>query len=376
LNAALAANPIGLVVVAIAALVAALVIAYRESETFRNIVNGAFKAVSIAFGWILGAAKDVFGWLTDHWPLVLAIITGPIGMAIMLIKSLVPKMIEVAKNLLEGFIGGLKSVASAVVSAGGWIVMKVIEGVHAVASAIASTGGWIIDRVASGLKAAVGFAADVGGWIKNRIVEGLHAYTDAISEIGGWLINKIVAGLKSVAGIGAEVGGWIKDKVVNGISGLAESFVNIGGDIIRGIAKGIRDKAGDVIDAIKDAVTNKLPGFVKKALGIKSPSRVFMEIGRNISLGMAQGITSEAGQVQRAMTDLSAVPAVSQGTIGALGYVQPPVAAPVSMPAMSTAAAIGGSERAGVTIMGDLVVQDPSDADTIASRLAWLMENG
>lgn len=45
LNGTLALNPIGLVVVAIAALVAALVIAYQRSETFRAIVTAAFRAV-------------------------------------------------------------------------------------------------------------------------------------------------------------------------------------------------------------------------------------------------------------------------------------------------------------------------------------------
>ncbi|MDF2803055.1 MAG: minor tail protein, partial [Anaerocolumna sp.] len=45
LNAAMAANPIGLVVIALAALGAGLVIAYNRSETFRNMVNGAFIAV-------------------------------------------------------------------------------------------------------------------------------------------------------------------------------------------------------------------------------------------------------------------------------------------------------------------------------------------
>lgn len=41
----LVANPIGLTVLAIGALVAGLVIAYKKSETFRNIVNGAFSAI-------------------------------------------------------------------------------------------------------------------------------------------------------------------------------------------------------------------------------------------------------------------------------------------------------------------------------------------
>jgi phage-related minor tail protein len=45
LNAVMAMNPIALVVIAIAALTAAFVLAYQHSETFRNIVTGAFNAV-------------------------------------------------------------------------------------------------------------------------------------------------------------------------------------------------------------------------------------------------------------------------------------------------------------------------------------------
>lgn len=54
LNAALAANPIGLVVVAIAALVAGFVLAYKKSETFRGIVDGLWNNVLKPFGKFLG----------------------------------------------------------------------------------------------------------------------------------------------------------------------------------------------------------------------------------------------------------------------------------------------------------------------------------
>lgn len=49
LNAALNANPIGLVVLAIAALVAALIWAWNNSETFRNIVMGMWEGIKTAF---------------------------------------------------------------------------------------------------------------------------------------------------------------------------------------------------------------------------------------------------------------------------------------------------------------------------------------
>jgi hypothetical protein len=48
LNAVLSANPIGLVVIALVALAAGFIYAYKHSETFRNIVNGVFAAVSKA----------------------------------------------------------------------------------------------------------------------------------------------------------------------------------------------------------------------------------------------------------------------------------------------------------------------------------------
>ncbi|HVM13604.1 MAG TPA: hypothetical protein VM287_04660, partial [Egibacteraceae bacterium] len=56
LNAAFWANPIGIVVLALAGLAAALVFAYRHSETFRNIVQGAWQgiqvAVAVAWQWL------------------------------------------------------------------------------------------------------------------------------------------------------------------------------------------------------------------------------------------------------------------------------------------------------------------------------------
>lgn len=47
-DAAMAANPIGLVIIGIVALVAVLVLAYRRSATFRAVVQGAFTGVKIA----------------------------------------------------------------------------------------------------------------------------------------------------------------------------------------------------------------------------------------------------------------------------------------------------------------------------------------
>ena len=60
LNAVMKANTVGIVVSVVAALAAGLVTAYHTSETFRNIVNGAFQAVASIAQNTIGAA---IGWL-------------------------------------------------------------------------------------------------------------------------------------------------------------------------------------------------------------------------------------------------------------------------------------------------------------------------
>lgn len=66
LNAALTANPIGIVVVAIGALVAALVIAYKRSETFRNIVDGVFRWFRTFIPAALKAVEDTVQRWADN----------------------------------------------------------------------------------------------------------------------------------------------------------------------------------------------------------------------------------------------------------------------------------------------------------------------
>jgi phage-related protein len=58
LNIALTANPIGIVIVLIVALVAAIVVAYRRSETFRKIVDASLRAVGAGFQWVWDKGKQ------------------------------------------------------------------------------------------------------------------------------------------------------------------------------------------------------------------------------------------------------------------------------------------------------------------------------
>jgi phage-related protein len=73
----------------------------------------------------------------------------------------------------------------------------------------------------------------------------------------------------------------------------------IGKDIIKGLITGI----GSMADAVKKTVkgiADNITGTVRKVLGIHSPSRVMMEVGKFVGAGLAKGITGSASQVEAA----------------------------------------------------------------------------
>ena len=106
LNTALLANPIGIIILAIVGLVAALVLAYQKSETFRRIVDAVFKAV-------LDVVKTVVAWITTNWAKLAAILAAPFNVVKGVVASVgrfITDMMNTIKRAIQGvmdFITGI-----------------------------------------------------------------------------------------------------------------------------------------------------------------------------------------------------------------------------------------------------------------------------
>jgi phage-related protein len=116
LNVALAANPIGLVVIAITLLVAAIVLAYRNSETFRNIVNAAFRG-------ILAVVQAVVGWIREN-----------LGPAFDRAADIAGAAFRVLGDIIKAVAGGIRLYVSGILS----IIEAIISAVQRAISAIKS----------------------------------------------------------------------------------------------------------------------------------------------------------------------------------------------------------------------------------------------
>ena len=101
LNIVLAANPIALVVLAIAALVAGFIVAYNTSEDFRRIVDGALN-------WVKQTGQDVANWFVNDLPAFFVSAAEAIGSAFSGVKDFILAPIRDAVTWINNnFVSGI-----------------------------------------------------------------------------------------------------------------------------------------------------------------------------------------------------------------------------------------------------------------------------
>lgn len=175
MNAAMTANPIGLVVAALAALGVGLVIAYRKSETFRRIVDGAFGGVAAAGLWLWDKSlKPVFSWIGDGADDVGATITW------LWDKGFRPSFTFIGRKVMETWNKWLSPTFS-------WVM----SGVDDVAKATRTAVDWM-GRSWDSLKNK---AAGPARWVIDRVINPLiKAYNSVAGVFDAPKINQVSFG--------------------------------------------------------------------------------------------------------------------------------------------------------------------------------------
>lgn len=223
LNAVMSANPIGIVIVAIVALTAAVVIAYKRSETFRRIVNAAFTTIrnagldmwrnlQRAFNGITSAISGTFNWVRHNWPLLLAILTGPIGLAALAIARNWDRIRSSAVSAFNGVVSFARGIPGK------------IKGAFAGAGKLLTgIGSAIIGSLFSGVRSAMGNVGQVLSDVKDKIVGGLkHLFginspSTVMAELGGHMITGLIKGMLvnsgALASTAKNIGASVLDNV-------------------------------------------------------------------------------------------------------------------------------------------------------------------
>lgn len=104
LNLAMRANPIGLVIAAVLALVAVIVIAYKRSETFRNIVQAVMRGARVAVQMVVDKIGDLVSWVRDKAPRAWEVLKS----AVLTVWRVVSAPTRLYLNILGDLIGFAK----------------------------------------------------------------------------------------------------------------------------------------------------------------------------------------------------------------------------------------------------------------------------
>jgi phage-related protein len=265
LDAVMAANPIVLLGIAIAALVGGLVVAYEKSQTFRDIVNQAW---------------------SDIKSVVIATVAT--------IKSVITTFIAEAERLWREFGSNILSVVQ-----NAWKLVKAEfdTAVRLIGDAITLIGDLIHGRwskIWGDVKALVGDAIS-GAIAIIKAAAGL--FLSAAELVGKAIWDGIKAGVAGIAdGLAAilsKIGG-----VLSSIASLALGWAaGIGSAIVSGIVSGLSSLAGSLASSLIDPIKNAF-NAAKHFLKVGSPSQLAAdELGKPISEGIEQGYLLGSGSL-------------------------------------------------------------------------------
>ena len=130
-------------------------------------------------------------------------------------------------------------------------------------------------------------------------------FVNKAREMASNFFNNIVNGLASLPSRVAALG----QQLVQAVENLPSKFAEIGSNIVQGIWNGIKGGWDWLKKQVKQLADDLVQG-VKDGLKIKSPSRVFMGIGKMVDEGFAKGIIDNENRVMSAMQDLISIPSM------------------------------------------------------------------
>lgn len=244
-------------------------------------------------------------WVTSSLPSFLQ--TG-LTMVTNLLQGIVqalPQIASTAVIVLMTLLDGLSAQLPQLIPIGVNAVLNLVQGILDNLPQIIDSGLKLILGLAQGLinalpdlvgKAPILIGQLVGGII-NRLPQILQAGVQLLSALANGFIASVPRLIGAIPGMVGQI--------MNGF--LSVNWAQVGLNIITGIATGIAGAAGRLVTAAVNAATNAL-NWVKRKLGIHSPSRVFRDqVGEMIGEGMAVGIDESASKVRKAAGRLTGI---------------------------------------------------------------------
>lgn len=285
-----------------------------------------------AFAAFVAALANSVPQLVTGFTAILTAMLAAVG-------ELIPQFIETGVTIVVGLVEGLCSAIPQLVEAGMEMIVGILEGIAANIQQVVEAASDVVinfmdgiaaklpEIIESGINLALSFLEGVADGLTNNkdrietavrkviiaLVDAAKAVItgsiDAIKEKGREFLQGMVDGIKDKWDAAKKAVTDAIDRAKEAASNLGDDLVQAGKDLMNGFKEGIKKKAEEIYKAAEDVVNGAI-NKAKKALGIASPSKVFIEIGKFTSMGFAVGMekygyqaAAVAGDVANAVID-------------------------------------------------------------------------
>jgi phage-related protein len=260
-NAALTANPIGLVIAAVVGIVAALVLAYNKVGWFKAFVDGAFRFIGAIIKWVAGVVSAVFstiwnvaqrviGWIVGYWKFYLAAVTTVWNF----VWGVVQKVIEWIRGVVSSVVNTVKRK---------WD--EVSTKVRQVWQAIKNIVGGVVDNVRSRVASVVNNIRQKWDEVSTKV----RQVWQAIKNIVGGVVDNVRSRVASVVNNIRQK--W--DEVSTKVRQVWQAIKNIISDRIDSVKRMVesaKNKVSAMFDPLKNAakkVFNTVAKFWNNTIG-------------------------------------------------------------------------------------------------------------
>ncbi|MDD2978235.1 phage tail tape measure protein [Aquabacterium sp.] len=322
------------------------------TNAMSSLVTSAAPAIKVIVKWIGELGNSISAWAAENPRLsgTLVMVLGGLAALLTVVGTLMLAVAGAAAPLLAmrfalatigikgmPLAGMFRNIGSAVMGLGRIMMANPIVLIVAAIAAAAYLiyRNWdVIGPFFAGLWAGITATASAAwSWIKSAFLNftpmgliiqnwggittffrGLWTGITAAASAGwSWIRNSFL----NFTPMGLIIQNWggittffnnLWSSIVSGLAALPARLMAMGGMLMDGLVNGITSR----ITAVKDAIVNvasSTVGWFKEKLGIKSPSRVFMAAGGEISNGAAKGIESQQGGVLAAARGMATVAA-------------------------------------------------------------------
>lgn len=340
-NAAMNANPVMLVVTAIAALVGAVIYLWNTNEGFRNFVLGMWEGIKAAavaaWEWIKNAVTNVVNALTTAW--------------------------QAFYSWISGVWEGIKAAAAA---AWNWVA-NIVRAIVAAITAYINAYKAAVLAVWNAIKAAAGA---VWNWIKSTVSSVVNAIKSYVNAMKAGIVTAFNA-IKRTA-----------TTVWNGIRSVVQTVVNSIRSIVQGVANTIKSIFNGVKSAVS-AVFRSIQNVARSAINaILAPIRAVKSAFDSV-VSAVRNLISWIGKIRMPKIDIPKLPwqrsaapasasastfAASSGPMGLARAMAPTSGNTLAGAMRGASAMLSGPGLTVININGGL-----DSADTIARRLERLL---